>query len=100
MLTQKVVGGSLAIEGNPIARVLFRWFGFKKVRFGIFVVAFGFIVYYGVIHREIASIFTLCLIWLFVDGNNIWIWHRIKYEQRLKRSVIQGEIGFEDIHEL
>ena len=98
-LTQKAVGGDLAVEANPIADMLFNRFGFKKIRVAIFVLVAGLVIYSS-INGDIAVIFALCLIWVLVDGNNIVVWHKIKQAQRLKESVIEGEIGFGDIHEL
>jgi len=98
-LTNKAVGSDLAVEANPIAVMSFKRFGIRKTRIAIFALVVGFLVWLN-INSEMAGVFALCLLWLFVDGNNIVVWHKIKQKLNLKARVIEDEIGFEDIHEL
>jgi hypothetical protein len=98
-MTQKAVGGGMAVEANPLMGWLFRLFGFKTVRV-LVLAAVGALLFKFVGERDLMVVGMAFFLWVFVDGNNILALRGIRKRQRLMALVLGDEIGFEDIHEL
>jgi len=68
-LTQKAISFGLASEANPLMAILFKRYGFKKMRIVAIVVVSGLIAYY-IIGSSFMPLLGLLLIWILVDINN------------------------------